>query len=153
VGFDYHDASIAEARRRAEAAGVGERVRFEVAAADEFPGRGYDLVACFDSLHDMGDPVAAACNVRQTLAPDGTWLIVEPRAGDCVEDNLNPVGRLYYAGSTLSCTPNALSQDGGAALGAQAGEAKLRDVVMAAGFSSLRRAVETPFNLVLEARP
>jgi SAM-dependent methyltransferase len=153
VGFDYHDASIAEARRRAEAAGVGDRVRFEVAAADAFPGRGYDLVACLDSLHDMGDPVAAARHVRDALAPGGSWLVVEPRAGDRVEDNLNPVGRLYYAGSTLSCTPNALSQDGGAALGAQAGEAKLRDVVTAAGFSRFRRATETPFNLVLEARP
>ena len=153
VGFDYHDASIAEARRRAAEAGVANRVRFEVAAADSFPGRDYDLVACFDSLHDMGDPVAAARHVRAALAPDGTWLLVEPRAGDRVEDNLNPVGRLYYAGSTLACTPNALSQDGSTALGAQAGEARLRDVVTAGGFSRFRRAGETPFNLVLEARP
>jgi len=140
-------------RRRAKAAGVGDRVRFEVAAADAFPGRDYDLVACFDSLHDMGDPVAAARHVRAALAPDGTWLLVEPRAGDRVEDNLNPVGRLFYAGSTLACTPNALSQDGRTALGAQAGEARLREVAAAGGFSSFRRATDTPFNLVLEARP
>ena len=153
VGFDYHDESIAEARRRAESAWVGDRVRFEVAAADAFPGRDYDLVACFDSLHDMGYPVAAARHVREALAPDGTWLLVEPRAGDRVEDNLNPVGRLYYAGSTLACTPNALSQDGHTALGAQAGEARLRRVAVAGGFSRFRRATETPINLVLEARP
>jgi hypothetical protein len=153
VGFDYHDASIAEARRRAEAAGVSDRVKFETAAADSFPGRNYDLVACFDSLHDMGDPVAAAGHVREKLEPDGTWLLVEPRAGDRVEDNLDPVGRLYYAGSTLACTPNALSQHGRRALGAQAGEARLREVVTRGGFSRFRRAADTPFNLVLEARP
>jgi SAM-dependent methyltransferase len=153
VGFDYHEASIAEARRRAEAGGVGDRVRFEVAAADRFPGRDFDLIACFDSLHDMGDPVGAARHVRDALAPDGTWLLVEPRAGDRVEDNLNPVGRLYYAGSTLACTPNALSQNPSTALGAQAGEARLREVVTAAGFAHVRRAAETPFNIVLEARP
>ncbi|HET8755096.1 MAG TPA: class I SAM-dependent methyltransferase [Solirubrobacteraceae bacterium] len=153
VGFDYHEPSIAEARRRAAAAGLGDRVRFQTAAADSFPGSDYDLVACFDSLHDMGDPVAAARHVRNALAADGTWLLVEPRAGDRVEDNLNPVGRLYYAGSTLACTPNALSQDGRVALGAQAGEARLREVATDAGFSRFRRATETPFNLVLEARP
>ncbi len=153
VGFDYHDASIKEARRRAEAAGVADRVGFEVAAADSYPGHDYDLVACFDSLHDMGDPVAAARHVRQTLKPDGTWLLVEPRAGDRVEDNLNPVGRLYYAGSTLACTPNALAQDGRVALGAQAGEARLREVATEGGFSRFRRVTETPFNIVLEARP
>jgi SAM-dependent methyltransferase len=153
VGFDYHDRSIAEARERAEAAGVSDRVTFMAAAADAFPGRDYDLVACFDSLHDMGDPVTAARHVRDALAPDGTWLLVEPRAGDRVEENLNPVGRFYYAASTMLCTPNALSQAGTEALGAQAGEARLREVVTAAGFTRFRRATETPFNLVLEVRP
>jgi 2-polyprenyl-3-methyl-5-hydroxy-6-metoxy-1,4-benzoquinol methylase len=153
IGFDYHDKSIAEARRRAEAAGLSDRVRFEVAAADEIPGVGYDLVACFDCLHDMGDPVAVARRVRETLAEDGTWMIVDPYAGDRVEDNLNPVARAYYAFSTMLCVPNSLSQDGGLALGAQAGEARLREVVTAGGFTRFRRATETPFNLVLEARP
>jgi SAM-dependent methyltransferase len=153
IGFDYHHESIAQASRRAEAAGVSDRVRFEVAAADEFPGAGYDLVACFDCLHDMGDPFAGARHVRGALAEDGTWMIVEPYAGDRVEDNLNPVGRAYYAFSTMLCTPNSLSQDGGMALGAQAGEARLREVVTAGGFTRFRRAAETPFNLVLEARP
>lgn len=153
VGFDYHDGSIAEARSRARAAGVEDRVTFMTAAADNYPGEDYDLVACFDSLHDMGDPVGAARHVRQSLAPDGTWLLVEPRAGDRVEDNLNPVGRFFYAASTLLCTPNALSQDDGDALGAQAGEARLREVITGAGFTRFRRATETPFNLVLEARP
>jgi ubiquinone/menaquinone biosynthesis C-methylase UbiE len=153
IGFDYHDASIAQARRRAEAAGVADRVRFEVAAADAFPGASYDLVACFDCLHDMGDPVAVARHVRGALADDGTWMIVEPYAGDRIEDNLNPVGRAYYAFSTMLCTPNSLSQAGGLALGAQAGAARLREVVTAGGFTRFRRAAETPFNLVLEARP
>jgi ubiquinone/menaquinone biosynthesis C-methylase UbiE len=153
IGFDYHNESIAQARRRADAAGLSDRVRFEVAAADAFPGAGYDLIACFDCLHDMGDPVAVARHVRAALADDGTWMIVEPSAGDRVEDNLNPVGRAYYAFSTMLCTPNSLSQDGGLALGAQAGEARLREVVAAGGFTRLRRAAETPFNLVLEARP
>jgi SAM-dependent methyltransferase len=153
IGFDYHDESIAEARRRAEAAGLSDRVRFEVAAADAFPGTGYDLVASFDCLHDMGDPVGVARHVREALAQDGTWLIVDPHAGDRVEDNLNPVGRAYYAFSTMLCVPNSLSQDGGLALGAQAGEARLREVVTAAGFTRFRRATETPFNIVLEARP
>jgi SAM-dependent methyltransferase len=153
IGFDYHDDSIAQACRRADAAGLSARVRFEVAAADVFPGAGYDLVACFDCLHDMGDPVAVARHVRGALAEDGTWMIVEPYAGDRVEDNLNPVGRAYYAFSTMLCTPNSLSQAGGLALGAQAGEARLREVVTAGGFTRFRRAAETPFNLVLEARP
>jgi 2-polyprenyl-3-methyl-5-hydroxy-6-metoxy-1,4-benzoquinol methylase len=153
IGFDYHDKSIAEARRRAEAAGLSDRVRFEVAAADEIPGVGYDLVACFDCLHDMGDPVAVARRVRETLAEDGTWMIVDPYAGDRVEDNLNSVARAYYAFSTMLCVPNSLSQHGGLALGAQAGEARLREVVTAGGFTRFRRATETPFNLVLEARP
>jgi SAM-dependent methyltransferase len=153
MGFDYHDESIAQARRRAEAAGVSDRVRFEVAAADAFPGSGYDLVASFDCLHDMGNPVTVARHVREALADDGTWLIVDPYAGDSVEDNLTPVGRAYYAFSTMLCTPNSLSQGGDPALGAQAGEARLREVVTEAGFTRFRRAAETPFNLVLEARP
>ena len=153
VGFDYHHSSIEQATRRARSAGVADRVRFEVASAHDFPGTGYDLVATFDCLHDMGDPVSAARHVLETLAGDGTWLIVEPFAGDRIEDNLNPVGRIYYAASTLLCTPASLSQDVGLALGAQAGEARLRDVVTAGGLTRFRRAAETPFNLVLEARP
>ena len=153
VGSDYHAGSIETARRRAEEAGVADRVRFEVAPAAAYTGEGYDLVTMFDCLHDMGDPVGAARHVLGTLAPDGTWMIVEPAAGDRVEDNLNPVGRAYYGFSTLLCTPASLSQDVGLALGAQAGEARLRDVVTAGGFTRFRRATETPFNLVLEARP
>jgi hypothetical protein len=141
------------ARQRAEAAGIAGRVRFEVATATDYPGSNYDLVAVFDALHDMGNPVGAASHVRTTLKADGTWLIVEPFAGDRVEDNLHPLGRAYYAASTLLCTPNALDQDGGAALGAQAGEARLREVVMQGGFTRFRRATQTPVNLVLEARP
>ena len=152
VGYDYHDASIEAARTRARDAGVADRVRFEVAAASDYPGTGFDLVACFDCLHDMGDPVAAGRHIRTTLAPDGTWLIVEPFAGDRVEDNLNPVGRMYYAASTLLCTPASLSQDGRAALGAQAGEARIGEVVREAGFGHFRRASETVTNLIFEAR-
>jgi SAM-dependent methyltransferase len=153
VGFDYHDGSIAEARERARAAGLSEdRVRFEVAPAAGYPGTGYDLVTTFDCLHDMGDPVGAARHVLGSLDADGTWLVVEPFAGDRVEDNLNPVGRVYYSASTLLCTPASLSQEVGLALGAQAGEARLRDVITSAGFGRFRRAAETPFNLVLEAR-
>jgi 2-polyprenyl-3-methyl-5-hydroxy-6-metoxy-1,4-benzoquinol methylase len=153
VGFDYHDGSIETARQRAQEAGISDRVRFEAASADAYDGAGYDLVTMFDCLHDMGDPIGSARHVRQTLGPDGTWMIVEPHAGDRVEDNLNPVGRAYYAFSTLLCTPASLSQDVGLALGAQAGEARIRDVVQAAGFNRFRRAAETPFNLVFEARP
>jgi SAM-dependent methyltransferase len=153
IGFDYHAPSIEAARDAAEAAGVADRVVFEVAAAKQFPGRGYDLVAFFDCLHDMGDPAGAAVHVRETLAPDGTWMIVEPMAGDRLSDNLNPVGRIYYAASTMICTPASLSQEVGLALGAQAGQARLRDVVTGAGFSRFREAVATPFNMVLEARP
>ena len=153
VGSDYHAQSIQTARLRAEQAGVGDRVRFEVEPAAAYTGEGYDLVAMFDCLHDMGDPVGAARHVRDTLAPDGTWMIVEPAAGDRVEDNLNPIGRAYYGFSTLLCTPASLSQDVGLALGAQAGEARLREIVTAGGFTRFRRAAETPFNLVLEARP
>ncbi len=151
VGYDYHDGSVATAQQRASAAGLD--TRFEVASAAGFPGQGYDLVTMFDCLHDMGDPAGAARHVRDALAPDGTWMIVEPAAGDRVEDNLNPVGRAYYAFSTLLCTPCSLSQEGGMALGAQAGEARICDVVRSAGFSRFRRVAETPFNIVYEARP
>ncbi len=151
VGSDYHAGSIETARRRAEEAGVADRVRFEVEPAAAFSGEGYDLVTMFDCLHDLGDPVGAARHVLETLAPDGTWMIVEPAAGDRVEDNLNPIGRAFYGFSTLLCTPASLSQDVGLALGAQAGEARLREIVTAAGFTRFRRAAETPFNFVLEA--
>jgi SAM-dependent methyltransferase len=153
VGFDYHAASVEHARDAAARAGLGDRVSFEVAAAKEYPGDGYDLVCMFDCLHDMGDPVGAATHVLATLAPEGTWLIVEPYAGDRLEDNLNPVGRVFYGASTLVCTPASRDQEVGLALGAQAGEARLREVVTAGGFTRFRRATETPFNLVLEARP
>lgn len=153
VGSDYHDGSIETARRHAQEAGVAGRVRFEAASAAAYSGSGYDLVTMFDCLHDMGDPVGAARHVRSTLKPDGTWMIVEPQAGDRVEENLNPVGRAYYAFSTLLCTPASLSQDVGLALGAQAGEARIAGVVEAGGFTRFRRVAETPFNLVFEARP
>jgi 2-polyprenyl-3-methyl-5-hydroxy-6-metoxy-1,4-benzoquinol methylase len=153
VGSDYHEGSIQTARERASAAGVADRVHFEVERASAYTGGGYDLVTMFDCLHDMGDPVGAARHVLSTLKPDGTWMIVEPNAGDRVEDNLNPVGRAYYAFSTLLCTPASLSQEVGLALGAQAGESRIREVVEAAGFTRFRRAAETPFNLVFEARP
>ena len=153
TGSDYHDGSIETARQRAAEAGVGDRTRFEVAPAASYPGTGYDLVTMFDCLHDMGDPAGAARHVRQSIAPDGTWLIVEPAAGDRVEDNLNPVGRAYYGFSTLLCTPASLSQEVGLALGAQAGESRIRDIVTSAGFTRFRRASETPFNIVYEARP
>jgi SAM-dependent methyltransferase len=153
AGSDYHAGAIDTARERAAAAGVAERVAFAVEPAAGYRGGPYDLVTMFDCLHDMGDPVGAARHVRSTLAGDGTWMIVEPAAGDRVEDNLNPVGRAYYGFSTLLCTPASLSQEVGLALGAQAGEARIRDVVEAAGFTRFRRAAETPFNLVFEARP
>jgi len=153
VGFDYHEPSIDWARRTAKRAEVADRVSFEVARAQDYPGTGYDLVAFFDCLHDMGDPVGAARHVLKTLAKDGTWMIVEPFANDRVEDNLNPVGRVYYAASTLICTPASRAQEVGLALGAQAGEKRLREVITSGGFTRVRRATETPFNLVLEARP
>jgi 2-polyprenyl-3-methyl-5-hydroxy-6-metoxy-1,4-benzoquinol methylase len=152
VGSDYHEGSIETARERAQEAGVADRVRFQTSPAAAFEGSGYDLVTMFDCLHDMGDPVGAARHVHSTLKPDGTWMIVEPNAGDRIEDNLNPVGRAYYGFSTLLCTPASLSQEVGLALGAQAGEARIRDVVTAAGFTRFGRAAETPFNLVFEAR-
>jgi SAM-dependent methyltransferase len=132
---------------------VAANTRFEVATAKAFAGTGFDLATCFDCLHDMGDPAGAAAHVRQSLKPDGTWMIVEPMAGNRLEDNLNPVGRLYYAGSTMVCVPTSLSQEVGAALGAQAGEARVREVIMEGGFRSVRRAAETRFNMILEARP
>ena len=153
VGFDYHPESIAAARERAHAAGLADRVRFETASATTFPGTDYDLIALFDCLHDMGDPVGTASHLRKALKPDGTWLLVEPFAGDEVQDNLNPIGRLFYSVSTLVCTPASLSQDVGYGLGAQAGERRLREVANKAGFTRFRRATQTPFNLVLEARP
>jgi SAM-dependent methyltransferase len=151
-GSDYHAGSIETAQKRASEAGVGN-AQFEVAPAAGYAGKKYDLVTMFDCLHDMGDPAGAARHVRESLADDGTWLIVEPRAGDRVEENLNPVGRAYYGFSTLLCTPASLSQEVGLALGAQAGEARIREVVMSGGFTRFRRAAETPFNLVFEARP
>lgn len=153
VGFDYHQPSIEVARKRAAEAGLADRVRFEVATAADFPGTGYDLVCIFDALHDMGDPTAAAAHIRAALAPDGTWLLVEPMAGDRLEDNLNVVGRVFYSASTMICTPASRAQTGAACLGAQAGEARLREVATAGGFSRFRRATETPFNVVLEVRP
>ena len=153
IGFDYHEPSIAAARKAAEAAGVSDRCTFEVAPANEYPGEDYDFVAFFDCLHDMGDPTGAAAHVRKTLKPDGTWMVVEPYAGDRLEDNLNPVGRIFYSASTTLCVPASKDQEVGLALGAQAGEAKIREVVTAGGFSRFERAAETPFNLVFEARP
>ena len=152
-GFDYHDKSIEGARETAKREGVADRVTFEVAKAKEFPGKGYDFVAVFDCLHDMGDPAGAAAHVLQSLSKDGTWMIVEPFANDQLKDNLNPVGRVYYSFSTLLCTPCSRSQEVGLCLGAQAGEGRIRDVVTSAGFSRFRRAAETPFNIVYEARP
>jgi SAM-dependent methyltransferase len=152
VGFDYHDASIERARDAAAAAGLSDRISFAVASAKDYPGSGYDLVCVFDCLHDMGDPVGASAHVLETLDADGTWMIVEPFANDDVEDNLNPVGRLFYGASTTICTPASLSQEVGLALGAQAGEARLSEVLRQGGFTRVRRATETPFNLILEAR-
>jgi SAM-dependent methyltransferase len=152
VGFDYHGPSIERAREAAAEAGVSGNTRFEVGSAKNYPGT-YDLVAFFDCLHDMGDPEGAAAHVRQSLKPDGTWMIVEPFAHDHLSANLNPVGRVYYAASTFVCTPASLSQEVGLGLGAQAGEARLRRVVTNGGFTRFRRAAETPFNMVLEARP
>jgi SAM-dependent methyltransferase len=152
IGYDFHEPSIARARAAAKEAGVAN-ISFEVAKAKDFPGRDYDFIACFDCLHDMGDPKGAAAHIRRALKPDGTFMLVEPYANDDLKDNLNPVGRMYYSASTVICTPNSLSQEVGLGLGAQAGEARLREVVTAAGFTRFRRATETPFNLILEARP
>jgi len=152
TGFDYHDKSIELARQRAVEGNVSERVSFEVAKAKDFGGGDYDFVTYFDCLHDMGDPVGAAAHVKESLASDGTWMIVEPFAHDDVKDNLNPIGRAFYSASTLLCTPASLSQEVGLALGAQAGEARMRDVIKQGGFSHFRRATETPFNLVYEVK-
>ena len=152
-GFDYHDKSIESARQSARRQGLSDRVVFGVTKAKEFPGKDYDLVTVFDCLHDMGDPIGAAGHVRQTLAPDGIWMIVEPFANDQLQDNLNPVGRVYYGFSTLLCTPCSRSQEIGLCLGAQAGEARIREVTGAAGFTRFRRVTETPLNVVYEARP
>lgn len=151
-GFDYHDASIDTARKRAAEAGVGDRVSFDVAAAADFPGDGYDLVAIFDALHDMPDPVGAARHIREVLAPGGTFLLVEPNAGDDVADNLNPVGRLFYGASTVICVAHSMTEAPKTALGAQAGQARLTEILNEAGFTHVRRATETPFNMVLEVR-
>jgi SAM-dependent methyltransferase len=152
-GFDYHDASIERAREAADEAGVGDRITFEVASAKDYPGDGYDFASVFDCLHDMGDPAGASKHIYETLDSDGTWMIVEPFANDRVEDNLNPVGRVFYGASTVICTPASLAQEVGLALGAQAGEARLAEVIKEGGFTRVRRATETPFNLILEARP
>jgi SAM-dependent methyltransferase len=153
IGFDYHPGSIEMAREAAKKAGVTDRVKFEVAKAKDYPGKGYHFVAFFDCLHDMGDPEGAARHVFQTLDRDGSWMIVEPFANDKLEDNLNPIGRVFYAASTMLCTPASLSQEVGLGLGAQAGESRLSKVLRSAGFTRVRRAAETPFNIVLEARP
>ena len=153
VGFDYHEASIERAREIAADAGLSERVSFATASAKDYPGTDYDLVCVFDCLHDMGDPVGASAHIHDSLAADGTWMIVEPFAGDSVQENLNPVGRVFYGASTVICTPASLAQEVGLALGAQAGQARLTEVLNEGGFTRVRRATETPFNLVLEARP
>jgi len=152
TGFDYHEPSLVAARRQSAALGTGDRTDFRIATAQNYAGT-YDLVAFFDCFHDMGDPLGVARHVRETLEPDGTWMIVEPFAGDRVEDNLNPIGRVFYGASTLICTPAALSQGDGPALGAQAGEARIREIATGAGFRRFRRATETPFNIVYEAKP
>jgi SAM-dependent methyltransferase len=152
-GFDFHPDSIRDATAHASEHGVTDNAHFAVGLAKDYPGRDFDLVTCFDCLHDMGDPAGAAAHIRQSLKPDGTWMIVEPMAGDALQQNLNPVGRLFYAGSTMICLPTSRSQEVGAALGAQAGEAKLRETIQRGGFSKVRRATETPFNMILEARP
>lgn len=153
VGSDYHEGSIAAARKAAEEAGVGDRCEFEVASAKDYSGADYDLVTVFDALHDMGDPIGASAHVLQSLAADGTWMIVEPYAGDRLEENLNPVGRIFYSSSICMCVPASRDQEVGFALGAQAGETRIREVVTEGGFSRFRRVAETPFNIVYEARP
>lgn len=153
-GFDYHSGSIEYARHIAGRDGLLDQISFEVASSKSYPvNDGYDLVTFFDCLHDMGDPVGAAKHVRSSLKPDGVWMIVEPFANDTPEQNHNPIGRIFYSASTMICTPASLAQEVGAALGAQAGEESIRSIVMSAGFSRFRRAAETPFNLVFEARP
>jgi 2-polyprenyl-3-methyl-5-hydroxy-6-metoxy-1,4-benzoquinol methylase len=152
-GYDFHPDSIRDATAHAKEHRVTSNAHFAVGLAKDYEGKDFDLVTCFDCLHDMGDPAGAAAHIRQSLKPDGTWMIVEPMAGDALQHNLNPVGRLFYAGSTMICLPTSRSQEVGAALGAQAGEAKLRETIQSGGFSKVRRAAETPFNMILEARP
>lgn len=153
VGYDYHKPSIEKAEKMAKSAGVAKNTTFEVARAQDFPKKGFDLVAFFDCLHDMGDPVGAAKHVRQSLKPDGSWMIVEPFANEKLEDNYNPVGRIFFSASTMICTPASKAQEVGLAIGAQASDSKLRDIVMSGGFKSFKRATETPFNRVFEAKP
>ncbi len=154
IGYDFHGGSIDSANAHRDEHGLApDRVRFEQATATDFDGGDFDLVTCFDALHDMGDPIGTACHVRNQLKPDGTWMVVEPMAADELSDNFNPVGRLFYAASTSICVPTALAQRTGFALGAQAGERKLTAVIKEGGFSKVRRAAETPFNIVLEVRP
>ena len=153
IGFDYHPASVQHANEAAARSGVAKNCHFETASAKDFPEHDYDLIAVFDSLHDMGDPVGAARHIRNSLGDDGTWLIVEPFANDSIGDNLTPVGRMMYSASTMVCVPVSLSQEVGLALGAQAGETRLKEVVGEGGFTRCRRAAATPFNLILEARP
>ena len=153
VGYDYHEASVAQARKAARKANVEERVRFEVATAKTMPPATFDLVCCFDCVHDMGDPIGSLAAARAALKANGTLMIVEPYAGDRLEENLTPIGRIFYGASTMLCTPSALAQETGLALGAQAGEVRLREAAVEAGFSSFRRAAQTPFNLIFEARP
>jgi 2-polyprenyl-3-methyl-5-hydroxy-6-metoxy-1,4-benzoquinol methylase len=150
-GFDFHEPSIEHARERARSAGVARNTIFEVVTAKEYPGANYDLVCIFDALHDMGDPVGAATHVRESLAPDGTFMLVEPAAGDSLQENLHPLGQIFYAFSTLVCVPASKAQEVGLALGAQAGEKRLTEVLSEAGFTTVRRATETPTNIVLEA--
>jgi ubiquinone/menaquinone biosynthesis C-methylase UbiE len=152
VGYDFHEPSIDEARRHAAEHGLGDRVRFEVAAAKDIVEQGFDLITMYDCLHDMGDPRGCAGHMRRILAPGGSWMIVEPIAGDTPEQNMNPVGRLYYNASTMICVPTSLDQEVGEGLGAQAGEAKLSEVIRQGGFESVRRVTEGPFNMVLQAR-
>jgi 2-polyprenyl-3-methyl-5-hydroxy-6-metoxy-1,4-benzoquinol methylase len=152
-GFDYHEGSIALAKEAAKKEGVADRIKFEVASAKGYPGKDYDFVAFFDCLHDMGDPKGAAAYVRSTLKPDGTWMIVEPYAEDATEGNHNPVGRVFYSASTMLCVPASMSQEVGAALGAQAGEGRIKEMVTGGGFTRFKRATQTPFNLIFEARP
>jgi SAM-dependent methyltransferase len=152
IGYDFHEASIEDARRHAAEHGFADRVSFEVAAAKEIAENGFDLVTMYDCLHDMGDPRGCAAQVRKILAPGGTWMVVEPMAGDTPADNFNPVGRLFYNASTMICVPTSLDQEVGEALGAQAGEVRLSEVIRSGGFESVRRATDGPFNMVLEAR-
>jgi SAM-dependent methyltransferase len=153
IGYDYHGPSIEAARKKAEAEGLGNRVRFETASAASFPEKDLDLVAVFDALHDMGDPAGVSAHIRRSLKPDGTWMIVEPFANETVAENLNPVGRIYYSASTMICTGASVAQEVGLALGAQASESSLREVVTRGGFSRFRKATQTPFNRVFEAKP